>query len=76
MVSYFSNSGDAWPLVSTKFKVESDMSIGIPFCAGSEGLQICSPIIDISTWAPHCEHLMVGSNTDSLPSVAMVMIRV
>lgn len=24
-----------------------------------------SPIMDISTWLPHCEHLMVGKKLDS-----------
>lgn len=29
-------------------------------------LHICSPIKEISTWAAHCEHLIVGRNADSL----------
>lgn len=32
---------------------------------------MCSPIMEISTWEPHCEHLIVGRKADSL---AMVMV--
>lgn len=35
-------------------------------------LQMCSPIIDISTSLPHCEHLTVGMKADSRGYVAIV----
>lgn len=34
-------------------------------------LQICSPIMEISTWKPHIEHFIVGMKLDSLGIPAM-----
>lgn len=36
-----------------------------PLHSGVAGAHKCSPIMEISTSFPHCEHLMVGKNVDS-----------
>ncbi len=50
VLSAFAGLPDAW----------SSLHSGVPGASHK-----CSPIIEISTSFPHCEHFMVGKNADS-----------
>jgi hypothetical protein len=41
--------------------------------SASAPLQICSPIMEISTWNPHDEHFIVGMKLDSRGIPAIIV---
>lgn len=59
-------------LLSSQYQAQDGFS-SMFLRSGSAGVQMCSPMRDISTWLPHDEHLMVGRNMDSR-GTAMVTV--